>query len=73
MNKELKFESDKDELEYYREMKNTTLGQLSDEIHELVGIDKEYSQSLYLMAMGKSDLIRLKNAIKKKLNSGEEH
>ncbi len=63
---ELEFNSDKEELEFYRDYKRKT-NDLIDEIHDLLDLDKEHPKRLYIMQCGKKELILLKNAIKKKL------
>ena len=62
--REIKFESDKEELEFYRDRKKKSW-EIQDEIHDLLGVSKESTERLYLIALGKTDLILLKNAIKK--------
>lgn len=65
---ELFFKNEKEELEFYREYKNRKSFEISDEIHKLLGIySEEYNKRLYLLQIGKKELILLKNAIKNKL------
>ena len=60
------FKDDKEELDFYRELKRNT-NEMIDEIHDLLGLDKEYPKRLYLMSLRKQELVLLKNAIKNKL------
>lgn len=68
---ELKFETEKEELEYYRDYRRKA-NNIIDEIHDLLELDKEYPNRLQIMQCGKKELILLKNSIKKRIAKAQE-
>ena len=63
----IKFENDKEELEFYREYKSKRSNQIIEEIHKLLDLDYSYPNGIYLLSCGKTELMRLKMAIEKKI------
>ena len=77
--KNIEFGNEKEELEYYREFKNKKSREIQEEILKLLDLpykQEDWEKRLYLLPLGKSTLILLKNAITKKLKielkNGEE-
>lgn len=64
----MNFKNDKEELEFYREMKKP-INQIIDEIHKLLGLEEGYR--IYLLSCGRKELIQLKWAIQNKLGGGK--
>ena len=61
------FRDEQEELEFYRE-KSKKSNQIIDEIHDLLGIDKEYPKRLWLLQVNKEELVLIKWAIRDKIN-----
>ena len=68
---ELEFKNDKEELEYHRDYCRR-VNDIINEIHDLLGIDKDYPNRLHIVQIGKKELIQLKNAIKNKLKQNKK-